>query len=46
MTKLNERIKELRKLQDRICWREAVQAVFGTEGVSSCLVWMEQQGKL
>lgn len=43
LTKLNERIKELRKLQDRIAWRRAVEALYGQDGVTACLVWMEQQ---
>lgn len=44
LTKLNERIKELRKLQSRIDWRAAVAALYGEEGVVDCLVWMEQTG--
>lgn len=44
MTKLTGKIKELRKLQARICWRAAVLALYGEEGVAACLVWMEQQG--
>lgn len=46
LTKLNERIKELRKLLERIRWRQAVEALYGQEGVTACLVWMEQQGVL
>ena len=43
MTKLNERIKYLRKLQDKVCWREAVRDLFGDEAVEQCLVLMEQR---
>lgn len=44
LTKLNERIKELRKLQSRIDWRAAVATLYGEEAVVECLVWMEQTG--
>ncbi len=43
MTKLTGKVKELRKLQTRIEWRAAVQALYGADGVAACLVWMEQQ---
>jgi hypothetical protein len=46
MTKLTGKLKELRKLQTRIAWRSAVQALYGEDGVAACLVWMEQQGVL
>ncbi len=37
---LNERIKYLRKLQNAVNWRMAVEAVFGAEGVEQCKVWL------
>lgn len=46
LTKLNERIRELRQLQHRISWRNAVMALYGEDGVAACLVWMEQNGQL
>ena len=36
-------IKELRKTQDRISWKAAIQALYGSEAVHECLVWMEVQ---
>ena len=41
MTKINERIKYLRKLQDKIHWRNAVRALFGDEAVAQCVIYME-----
>ncbi len=43
LTKINERIKYYRKLQDRLHWRNAVREFFGDDAVTECLVWMEQQ---
>lgn len=43
LAKLNGRIKELRKTQDRISWKAAIQALYGSEAVHECLVWMEVQ---
>ena len=42
-TKINERIKYLRNLQNRLQWKEAVRALFGQDGVEQCVVWIEQQ---
>ena len=42
MTRINERIKYLRRLMDRLQWKEAVKAVFGDEGYEQCVVWIEQ----
>lgn len=41
-TILNERIKYLRRLQDKVKWKEAVRAVFGDDAVDQCVVWIEQ----
>lgn len=41
LTRLNERIKQIRKLQERIQWRETVRELFGDEAVEACLVHME-----
>jgi hypothetical protein len=43
LTTLNERIKYLRKLQDRIQWKETVRELFGDEAVTQCKVHMEMQ---
>lgn len=43
LTTINERIKYLRKLQDRIQWKETVRALFGDEAVAQCIVHMEMQ---
>lgn len=43
MTKLNERIKYLRKLQDKVHWRETVRDLFGDDAVEQCIVHMEQR---
>jgi hypothetical protein len=40
---LNERIKFLRKAQDRISWGKAVTALWGEEGYAACRAWMEAQ---
>jgi hypothetical protein len=42
-TKLNERIRYLRKLQDRVQWKDAVINLFGQESFEQCVVWLEQQ---
>jgi hypothetical protein len=42
-TLLNERIKYLRKLQDRLQWKRAVQTLFGQEAYEQCVVWLEQE---
>ena len=41
-TKLNEHIKYVRKLQNRLQWKDAVLALFGQEGYEQCVVWIEQ----
>jgi hypothetical protein len=43
MTKLNERIKYLRRLQDKVQWRETVRELFGDDAVEQCIVHMEQR---
>lgn len=43
LCRINERIKYLRKLQDQIRWRHAVENLFGYEAVEQCLVYMAQQ---
>ena len=43
LTKLMERIKYLRKMQDRIHWREAVRDLFGDDAVEQCIVHIEQR---
>lgn len=43
LTKVNERIKYLRKLQNRVQWKEAVLALYGQEAYERCVVWIEQQ---
>lgn len=42
MTKINERLKYIRKLQDTIRWKNAVKALYGQEAVEQCLIWIEQ----
>lgn len=42
-TKLNEKIKYLRKLQNRLQWKDAVRTLFGEESFEQCVVWLEQQ---
>lgn len=42
-TKLNERIRYLRKLQDTIHWKEAVSTLYGTDAAEECVVWIEQR---
>jgi DNA gyrase/topoisomerase IV subunit B len=44
-TRLNERLKYLRKLQTRLEWKLAVQTLFGQEAYEQCAVWLEQQYK-
>ena len=41
LTKLNERIKYLRKLQHHLQWKEAVRELFGQEAYEQCIVWIE-----
>lgn len=41
LTRVNERIKQIRKLLDRIQWRETVRELFGEEAVEACLIHME-----
>ena len=41
-TALNERIKYLRNLQAKVCWRMAVETLFGVEAVEQCKVWLAQ----
>lgn len=41
-TALNERIKYLRKLQDKLQWKEAVRTLFGDEACEQCVVWIQQ----
>lgn len=43
MTLINERLKYLRKLQERIHWRAAVKATLGDEAALACSIWIEQQ---
>ncbi len=43
LTKLAERIKYLRNLQNRICWKQTVLQLFGEEVVQQCLIHMEIQ---
>jgi hypothetical protein len=43
LTKLNERIKYLRRLQDKVQWKEAVRDLFGDDAVDRCVVYMEQR---
>jgi hypothetical protein len=45
ISKLNERIKYLRKLQDRVQWRNAVYDLFGQDAVDQCLIYMAQQSQ-
>lgn len=40
---INERIKYIRRLGDRIKWRAAVAAVAGEDVVEQCLIWMEME---
>ena len=42
-TALNERIKYLRKLHDKLAWKHAVRAIYGDEGVEACVVWIQMQ---
>ncbi len=37
---INERIKYLRRVGDRISWREAVKEVLGPEAVEQCAEWI------
>lgn len=41
-TMVNERIKYMRNLQNRLNWKDAVLAIYGQEGYEKCVVWMEQ----
>jgi hypothetical protein len=41
--RLNERIRYLRKLQDRVQLKHAVITLFGNESFEQCVVWLEQQ---
>lgn len=41
-TLLNERIKYLRRVQDKINWKEAVRALYGDDAVEDCKLWIEQ----
>jgi hypothetical protein len=43
ISRLVERIKYLRKLQDRVHWRETVRELFGDEAVEQCVVHIEQK---
>ena len=43
LARLYERIKYLRKLQDKIHWKESVRVLFGDDAVSQCLEHMELQ---
>lgn len=43
LSRLNEHIKYLRKLQDRINWKHAVKDLFGEEAMTQCVVYMEQK---
>lgn len=40
---LNEQIKYLRKIQDQVKWRRAVETLFGREACEQCVVWIAQQ---
>lgn len=42
-TLLNERAKYLRRLMDKLQWKEAIRAIYGDDGVAQCAVWIEQQ---
>lgn len=43
LTAIGERIKYLRKLQDKVQWKKAVIDLFGQEAFEQCVVYMEQQ---
>lgn len=45
MTKINERIKYLRKLQDKVTWKNAVRALYGQDAVEECVIWIETNGR-
>ena len=42
-TLLNERIKYLRRLDDKTSWREAVRTVLGEDAYEACVAWRIQQ---
>lgn len=39
---INERIKYLRRVGDRVTWREAVKQVLGQEAAEQCAAWIAQ----
>lgn len=43
LTPIGERLRYLRKLQDRWSWKNAVRDLFGQEAMLECIVYMEQQ---
>lgn len=42
-TALNERARYLRRVMDRITWREAVRAVLGHDAALECGLWIDRQ---
>jgi hypothetical protein len=40
MTKLNERIKYLRRVNDACSWRRAVTALYGADAFNECRAWI------
>lgn len=43
LTRLNGRIKYLRKAQDNVNWRKAVTALWGQEGYEMCREWLVRE---
>jgi hypothetical protein len=42
---IGERIKYMRKVEDAIRWRKAVETVLGQEALEACLIWRVQEGR-
>lgn len=40
MTKINERIKYIRKLQEKFKWKNAVSALYGQDAADECVIWI------
>ena len=43
LTMLNEKIRYVRKLMDRLQWKDAVKALYGQEAFEECVVWLERE---
>lgn len=43
LTKINERVKYLRKLQTMLQWKEAVRVLFGQDAFDECVIFIEQR---